>query len=160
MIEKQITYQGMLFSMLTKRLLSFAKFTIKHIPLIATMLVIQSCANSPLSSIVTPSKLKVNGVIFKNTTTKSVAHVSLKVDATNKYISCSRIIPENTCSTTFPLKEYQNNTLTIEWKQAEKSYSRKSFKIDTNKQQLKAEQYTLMITINNNGSASTQFVPN
>lgn len=157
MIEKQITYQGIPLNMLAKRLLSFI---IKHISLITTMLVIQSCANSPLSSIITPSKLKVNGVIFKNTSTKPVAHVSLKVDATNKYISCSRIMPENTCSTTFPLKEYQNNALTIEWKQAKRSYSRKSFKIDTNNQQLEAEQYILMIVINNNGSVSTQFVPN
>lgn len=120
---------------------------------------IQSCESTRLSSIVASNSLSVYGVIFKNISNQPIERVSLKVDATNKYISCSRIASQQICSTTFPLKEYKKNTLTIHWKQAGKDYFKKNFTVDIEKNRVKSIKYTLVITLKDNGHVTTQFMP-
>ena len=69
-------------------------------------------------------KLAIKGLVFKNLSNYPVDKVTLKVAATHKFISCGYIARSSECSTTFPLKAYQGNSVSVTWVQADEDYIR------------------------------------
>lgn len=140
----------------TNRFLSH--YFIRHIVLVLFAVLSLSCSTSLLQSL-NNTQVTVKGVLFKNNSNLVINSIKLKVDETGRYINCSGIQRGSTCSTTFPLRKYQNNALTIQWWQQGISYTRESFKIETSELKIEPQQYILIITINSNGKISAQFIP-
>jgi len=144
------------FKLFTNLFLSH--YHIRHIVLVLFTILLQSCSTSCLKSS-NNNHVTVKGVLFKNNSNLVINSIKLKVDETGRYINCSGIQRGSTCSTTFPLRKYQNNALTIQWWQQGMSYTQKSFKVETSQLKIESQQYLLIITVNNNGKISAQFIP-
>ncbi|KTF16048.1 hypothetical protein [Pseudoalteromonas sp. H105] len=138
------------------RLLTFTNM--RHMILLAFITCLQSCSNLLLPSLKN-TNLTVNGIVFKNASADIVDNITLKVFDTGKYINCNSIQIDKTCSTTFPLRKYQNNALTVTWMQKGITYSQENFIVNKNDLDAKSVRYLLFITVNENGKIMTQFKP-
>ena len=87
---------------------------------IAIIILLQGCTSLQHSSSKT---IQIKGLIIKNQEGKPVENFILKANANGRFVTCGYIAIDGECSTTFPLKEYQGNTLSISWKQYNQQYS-------------------------------------
>ena len=71
------------------------------------------CASSPKTVGHT-----VDGLAFENATRDEVHEARLVVPATGGMVACGYIPRGASCSTTFPVREYQGNAIVLSWQQA------------------------------------------
>ena len=74
--------------------------------------------------------ITVDGLVFQNLTDKPVSDMRIWVQKTKTFAVCSYMPPKGQCSTTFPVRQYKGNSVTVTWKQNEKSWSKKDFYVD------------------------------
>ena len=61
--------------------------------------------------------IKIRGLKINNLTGQSIDKITLIANTTHKFVSCGYIADGGECSTGFPLKEYQGNSMSIRWEQ-------------------------------------------
>ncbi|MBL4744136.1 MAG: hypothetical protein JKX87_05810 [Cycloclasticus sp.] len=72
---------------------------------------IVSCSALPVKK-----PLMFNEVIFSNASDTQLENVRVEVKKTTAYFSCSILVKHGICSTSFPPKVYQGNSIYISWK--------------------------------------------
>jgi len=73
--------------------------------------------------------LQITGVEIYNGLPYSVRDVRILVPASGDFVSCGQILPDSSCSTTFPARDYRENPVQLNWTEHGQAQSTKPFKI-------------------------------
>ena len=103
------------------------------------------------------STLQIKGLLFKNFTDGALKNISLKVAANHKFISCGYIAIRGECSTTFPIKEYQGNSISLSWSQHNQQHLYDDIYIDQKSIINFIEPALVVITIYENSKPTAEF---
>lgn len=73
--------------------------------------------------------LQIAGVEIYNGLPYSVHDVVILVPSSGDYVSCGQILPDTSCSTTFPARDYRENPVQLSWTEHGVPQSTKPFKL-------------------------------
>lgn len=73
--------------------------------------------------------LQIAGVEIHNGLPYSVHDVSILVPSSGDFVSCGQILPDTSCSTKFPLRDYREFPMQISWTEHGLPHSTKPFKL-------------------------------
>ena len=122
---------------------------VRDITLLMTfLLLVSGCATTP-----EPAKVVVKGVSFSNGTSSPVTDVRLFVEKTKSFVSCGYIPAGSGCSTTFPLREYQGNPVSISWQQENRSWTTGEFVFELPEPLLPGKPITAIVNIGERGQS-------
>jgi hypothetical protein len=79
---------------------------------------------------VTGPALQIAGVEIFNALPYSVQDVSILAPLTGDFVSCGQILPNSSCSTSFPARDYRENPVQVSWKEHGQPHSTPEFKLD------------------------------
>ena len=100
---------------------------LKKASFLASLIVLISCS----TAIVRMKNITIDGVVFKNLTDQPMRNMRILVTKTNAFAVCSYMTARGECSTTFPVRQYKGNAISISWEQNNKSWSKEDFYIET-----------------------------
>lgn len=86
-----------------------------------------ACSNK---AVITARNIKIDGVVFNNLTSQQMRNMRIFVKESNAFAVCSYMPAKGQCSTTFPVRRYKGNSLTVTWEQNEKSWSKEDFYVE------------------------------
>lgn len=98
----------------------------KKISLVITLIILTSCS----TTLIKVRNITVDGLVFQNLTDMPVSDMRIWVQKTKAFAVCSYMPPRGQCSTTFPVRHYKGNSVTVSWKQSEESWSKKDFTVE------------------------------
>lgn len=104
------------------------------------------------------STLQIKGLLFKNFTDGALKNISLKVAANHKFISCGYIAIRGECSTTFPIKEYQGNSISLSWDQDNQQHHYDNLYVDQTSIVNFIDPAQVVITIYENSKPTAVFI--
>ena len=98
--------------------------------------------------------IEVGGLFIRNSTSTPVKNVEIRVKKTGAKVSCSYIPAGKECSTTFPAKTYQGNSIMVSWEQEGRTWSSGEFLLQL-PENLMADKSTMaVVNIGERGSVS------
>ncbi|HKX55217.1 MAG TPA: hypothetical protein VJN01_03915 [Xanthomonadales bacterium] len=74
-------------------------------------------------------ELQIAGVEIYNGLPYSVQDVSILVPLSGEFVSCGQILPDSSCSTTFPARDYRESPAQVSWTEHGVQHSTKPFKL-------------------------------
>jgi hypothetical protein len=74
-------------------------------------------------------ELQIAGVEIYNGLPYSVQDVSILVPSSGEFVSCGQILPDSSCATTFPSRDYRENPAQVSWTEHGVQHSTKPFKL-------------------------------
>lgn len=83
-----------------------------------------ACSNK---AFITVRNIRIDGVVFNNLTNQQMRNMHIYVKETNAFADCSYMPAKGQCSTTFPVRHYKGNSLSVTWVQNEKFWSKENF---------------------------------
>jgi len=102
--------------------------------------------------------LTVTGLTFQNATSTPVNSARLSVSKTHGLIACGVILPYKKCSTTFPLRQYQGNAITVSWQHAGQTWTAADVYVQLPENPIPNRPTTAVITLGENGSVSARLI--
>lgn len=115
---------------------------------------ITACGELPKSNSIT-----VAGLVFQNRTATPVYKAKLSVSKTHGLISCGVILPGKECSTTFPVRQYQGNPISVSWEQAGQAWSSGEFYVQLPRVPLADSPTIAVVTLGEHGSVNARLEP-
>lgn len=102
----------------------------KRVALIAGWLMLTACATQGTRQerIAGPA-LQIAGVEIYNGLPYSVHDVSILATSSGDFVSCGQILPDTSCSTTFPVRDYREDPVQVSWTEQGEPHSTKPFKL-------------------------------
>jgi hypothetical protein len=73
--------------------------------------------------------VEIEGVEIRNELLSVVTDVQILVPQTGDFVGCGTILPNSSCSTTFPLRNYQGNAVNVSWKEQGRMHTTDDFVI-------------------------------
>jgi len=61
--------------------------------------------------------LQITGIEIHNALPYTVHEVTILVPESGDYVSCGQILPDSSCSTTFPVRDYRETAVQLNWKE-------------------------------------------
>jgi len=116
-------------------------------------LLVFSCAELPKSN-----PLTVAGLTFHNATSSPIKDARLSVSKTHGLVACGFILPHNDCSTTFPLKQYQGNSITVSWQHAGQTWTSVDVAVQLPDYPIPNRPATAVVTLGENGTVSARLI--
>ena len=116
-------------------------------------LIVSACAELPQTN-----PLTVTGLTFHNATSSPIHNARLSVSKTHGLVACGVILPHNECSTTFPLRQYQGNAITVAWQHAGQSWTSADVPVQLPEYPIPNRPTTAVITLGENGSISAKLI--
>ena len=116
-------------------------------------LLVFACAELPKSNTLT-----VAGLTFHNATSTPIKNARLSVSKTHGLVACGFIPPHNDCSTTFPLKQYQGNPITVSWQHADQTWTSTDVGVQLPEYPIPNRPATAVVTLGENGSVSARLI--
>lgn len=93
-------------------------------------LLLISCVSQPVpDDSATGPELQIAGVEIYNGLPYSVQDVSILVPSSGEFVSCGHILPDSSCSTTFPARDYRESPAQVSWTEHGVPHSTKPFKL-------------------------------
>ena len=86
--------------------------------LIASLVALSACS---LSKAFKP--IEITELRFENHANVAIHDVALRVGATREVVKCGVIAAKNICSTSFPVRRYQGNSVVISWTHAGSAFN-------------------------------------
>ena len=120
--------------------------------LLVLIFLLSGCAVLPKNQ-----QFTVDGIMFHNTTSSMIGNVRLRVDKIQGFATCSNIPPQSSCSTTFPIREYQGNPVMISWNQNEKLWETPEIVVNPPKEASPGKPLFCIVEIGNQGSLNVYF---
>jgi hypothetical protein len=74
-------------------------------------------------------ELQITGVEIYNGLPYSVQDVNILVPSSGDFVSCGQILPDSSCSTTFPARDYRESPVQVSWTEHGLPHSTKPFKL-------------------------------
>ena len=102
--------------------------------------------------------IDISGLRIENRSFSPVTEVTLLVTQTGEFISCGNIPMRGLCSTTFPLRQYQDNHIEIKWKQGGTKWSTGEFVVDPPAHIDPFKPAVVRVIITTEGLAATELV--
>ena len=99
---------------------------VTRLVLIIVLANLGSCASTQQQA----DTLKIAGLEFRISGDLELTNVELTVANNAGFISCGQVLPGSSCSTTFPIREYSGQELTIEWRYRDQLYIREGVVLD------------------------------
>ncbi len=98
--------------------------------LLGSIIFITACSSGQaVKTRITGPVLQISGVEIHNALPYSVQDVIILAPATGDFVSCGQILPESSCSTSFPARDYRENPLQVKWKEYGQLHSTSEFKL-------------------------------
>ena len=116
-------------------------------------LLVFACAELPKSN-----PLTVAGLTFHNATSTPIKNARLSVSKTHGLVACGFIPPHNDCSTTFPLRQYQGNPITVSWQHAGQTWTSTDVGVQLPEYPIPNRPATAVVTLGENGSVSARLI--
>lgn len=104
-----------------------------------------------------PDRLLFNKIVVTNDGSRDIANLQIAVSRINGVFSCSRLLSNSFCSNTFPIREYQGNSVTLTWEEGGVEFTAGPFVAEppVNRQ---GELYSIKLVIQSGGSYSVDFI--
>ena len=112
-----------------------------------------ACAELPQTN-----PLTVTGLTFHNATSTPINNARLSVSKTHGLIACGVILPHNQCSTTFPLRQYQGNAITVSWQHAGQTWRAADVHVQLPEYPIPNRPSTAVVTLGEHGSISARLI--
>jgi hypothetical protein len=132
----------------------FFKSVIKKVLVAVGLTALLSCAGSNLS-LKPPAEILIDGLIIQNLTEETIHDFVLKVENVKNHISVTPILDRNSFSTSFPLRKYQKNQISITWTQGGRRWMSGYLIIEPPDDLVPGRPATVMILIRENGNVMT-----
>ncbi len=71
----------------------------------------------PRSELAASPHLQITGIEIHNALPYIVHDVTILVPVSGDYVSCGQILPDSSCSTSFPVRDYRETAVQISWKE-------------------------------------------
>lgn len=78
-----------------------------------------------------PLQFEIAGVEIRNELDYRVTDVQVMVAATGSFVSCGSVFPDTSCATSFALREYRGEALSVTWKEHGAAQSEDDFVLRT-----------------------------
>ncbi len=112
-----------------------------------------ACAGLPKTN-----PLTVAGLTFHNATSGPIKNARLTASKTHGLVACGFILPHNDCSTTFPLKQYQGNSITVSWQHAGQTWTSEGVDVQLPEYPIPNRPTTAVVTLGENGSINARLI--
>lgn len=96
----------------------------------SAILAVSCAADQAAKDRVTGPALQIAGVEIHNALPYSVQDVIILVPVTGDFVSCGQILPDSSCSTSFPARDYREKPLRVSWQEHGEPQSTAEFKLD------------------------------
>lgn len=124
----------------------------------ALALTILACAGPQLSGF-TGKPVRISGLVIRNETGSLVTDVILEVENAKEIVSVSPILAGSYFSTSFPLRTYQGNRISVTWNQGAQTVSSGKFRVAIPEGTDREKPVVAEILIFPGGGISAQTVP-
>jgi len=96
-----------------------------------SLLLVTACATDPAAKAqVGGPRLQIVGIEIHNALSFIVQDVTISVPASGEYVSCGQVLPESSCSTSFPVRDYRESAVQVNWKEQGEPHSTPAFKLE------------------------------
>ncbi len=119
------------------------RILVRHLPLALILLNLSGCAGTQEQA----GDLRVGGLVFRNSGDRELTDVKLTVSNNAGFISCGQIVPGGSCSTTFPVREYSAQEMSIEWRYLGQLHVRKGVVLEVDKNRKYEQPVTILVLI-------------
>ncbi|MEJ8569465.1 hypothetical protein [Elongatibacter sediminis] len=77
-----------------------------------------------------PVRFEIAGVDIRNELDYPVTDVQVLVHATGGLVSCGTVFPDSSCATSFPLREYRGDAISVSWEERGEPRSIEDFELE------------------------------
>jgi hypothetical protein len=116
-------------------------------------LIVSACAE-----LAQTDPLTVAGLTFHNATSTPIHDARLSVRKTHGLVACGVVLPHNECSTTFPLRQYQGNAITVSWQHAGQAWTSANVPVQLPEYPIPNRPTTAVVTLGENGSIIVRLI--
>jgi hypothetical protein len=118
------------------------------------LLLVAACSELPKTNTIT-----VTGLVFYNNTATPVHNAKLSVSKTHGLVACGVILPRKECSTTFPVRQYQGNSIIVSWEQAGRTWSSGEFYVQLPDDPPTDTPSIAVVTLGDDGAVKAILIP-
>jgi hypothetical protein len=123
------------------------------------LLLVTACAARPAANVpVSGPGVQIAGIEIHNALSAVVQDVTILVPATGEYVSCGQILPESSCSTTFPLRDYRESAVQVSWKEEGKPHSTPAFKLEAPATAIDGQRAYIRVEVFASGQAGAKLI--
>lgn len=126
---------------------------------ISCLLFAVACASGP-EALELPSgpTLQIVGIEIYNALPFTVQDVTILVPLTGDYVSCGQILPDSSCSTTFPVRDYRDTPVQVSWKEQGEPHSTAPFKLNAPAGAIEGQQAYIRVEVFSAGQAGAKLI--
>lgn len=96
--------------------------------LVGTLPLLAACGpHTPRVEQLSGPVLQITGIEIHNALLYTVQDVTILVPESGEYVSCGRILPDSSCSTSFPVRDYRETAVQLSWKEQGETHSTAPF---------------------------------
>lgn len=89
-----------------------------YVAVLASCSGIQEQASEPSAT-----GIEISGIKISNRLAYGITEVQILVVDTGAFVACGNIVAQSACATTFPLRQYHQNKIRIDWKERGQAHS-------------------------------------
>lgn len=101
--------------------------------------------------------LEIAGLEFFNNTNSAITDIKLSVDTSQEFVSCNYLMPHSPFSTTFPIRQYKGNTVTLSYFQRNEKLTVGPISVESTDDLVASGTVFVRITFLDNGRLAAQF---
>lgn len=131
------------------------------VPLMAVigLALLTACSTGQVrKSAVGGPSLQIGGVEIYNGLAYPIKDVVILVPATGEYVSCGNILPESSCSTSFPARDYRDTPVKVSWKEQGQPHQTPEFKLEAPATATEGENAYIRVEVFASGQAGAKLM--
>jgi hypothetical protein len=102
--------------------------------------------------------LQIAGIEIYNGLSYTVQDVVILVPVSGDYVSCGQILPDSSCSTSFPVRDYRENAVQVSWKEQGEPHSMAPFKLEAPTTASEGQQAYIRVEVFAAGQAGAKLI--
>ncbi len=132
---------------------------LRHVMLIMSLTLAVACSSGPvLKDVVSGPLLQITGVEIYNGLGYPVRDVVILVPSSGEYVSCGNVLPQSSCSTTFPARDYRDTTVQVSWTEQGEPHKTAEFKLEAPETAAEGESAYIRVEVFASGQAGARLV--
>lgn len=102
--------------------------------------------------------LLITGIEIHNALAYTVQDVTILVPVSGDYVSCGQILPDSSCSTSFPLRDYRETAVQLSWKEQGESHNIAPFILKAPTSAVQGQQAYIRVEVFAKGQAGAKLI--
>jgi len=102
--------------------------------------------------------LQIAGIEIHNALSSIVQDVTILVPASGEFVSCGQILPDSSCSTSFPVRDYRESAVQVSWKEQGEPHSMPAFKLEAPATASEGQRAYIRVEVFASGQAGAKLV--